>query len=87
MIALPVGIYSAIRQDTLTDYVGRTIAIIGLATPNFWLGTMVMVYPAIWWNWSPPMRLIAFSEDPLGNHETRRQEWLRHGSPSGLDFA
>ena len=67
LIALPVGIYSAIRQDTAADYAGRSIAIIGLATPNFWLGTMVMIFPAIWWGWSPPMRLITFSEDPLGN--------------------
>ena len=37
VIALPVGIYSAIRQDTAADYLGRSIAIIGLATPNFWL--------------------------------------------------
>ena len=40
VIALPVGIYSAIRQDTAADYVGRSAAIIGLATPNFWLGIM-----------------------------------------------
>ena len=69
VIALPVGIYSAIRQDTAADYVGRSVAIIGLATPNFWLGVMVMIYPAIWWGWAPPMRLIPFSEDPLGNLE------------------
>ncbi len=67
LIALPVGIYSAIRQDTLADYAGRSIAIIGLATPNFWLATMVMLYPALWWGWSPPMVLIPFTEDPLGN--------------------
>ena len=67
VIALPVGIYSAIHQDTAVDYLGRSIAILGLATPNFWLGIMVMVYPVIWWGWSPPMRLITFSEDPLGN--------------------
>ena len=67
LIALPVGIYSAIRQDTAADYVGRSIAIIGLATPNFWLAIMVMIYPAIWWGWSPPLELIPFSEDPLGN--------------------
>ena len=67
LIALPVGIYSAIRQDTAADYAGRSIAIIGLATPNFWLGIMVMIYPAIWWSWSPPMEVISFSEDPLGN--------------------
>ena len=67
LIALPVGIYSAIRQDTAADYAGRSVAIIGLATPNFWLGIMVMVYPAIWWGWSPPMEWVSFTEDPLGN--------------------
>ena len=66
-IALPVGIYSAIRQDTAADYAGRSFAIIGLATPNFWLATMVMIYPVIWWGWSPSMELIPFTEDPLGN--------------------
>ena len=67
LIALPVGIYSAIRQDTPADYAGRSIAIIGLATPNFWLGIMVLIFPAIWWSWSPPLELIPFTEDPLGN--------------------
>ncbi len=67
VIAMPVGIYSAIRQDTAADYAGRSMAIIGLATPNFWLGVMVMIYPAIWWGWSPPLELIHFTEDPLGN--------------------
>ena len=67
LIALPVGIYSAIRQDTAADYVGRSAAIIGLATPNFWLATMVMLYPVIWWGWAPSMEMIPFAEDPLGN--------------------
>ena len=67
VIALPVGIYSAIRQDTAADYVGRTAAVIGMATPNFWLALMVMIFPAIWWGWSPPLKLIPFTEDPLGN--------------------
>ena len=67
LIALPVGIYSAIRQDTAADYLGRTAAIIGLATPNFWLALMVMIYPAIWWGWSPPMEWVPFTEDPLRN--------------------
>ena len=67
LIALPVGIYSAIRQDTAADYVGRSAAIIGMATPNFWLALMVMIFPAIWWGWSPPMEWVPFTEDPLGN--------------------
>ena len=67
VIALPVGIYSAVRQDTAADYVGRSVAILGLATPNFWLATMVVLYPALWWAWSPPMQWVPLSEDPLGN--------------------
>ena len=67
VIALPVGIYSAIRQDTAADYMGRSVAIVGLATPNFWLALMVMLYPAIWWGWSPPMQWVPVTEDPLGN--------------------
>ena len=67
VIALPVGIYSAIRQDTVADFLGRSVAIVGLATPNFWLGIMVMIYPAIWWGWAPPLELVSLTEDPLGN--------------------
>ena len=67
VIALPVGIYSAIRQDTATDYLGRSLAIIGLATPNFWLGIMVMIFPTIWWGWAPPLELVSVTEDLLGN--------------------
>ena len=67
VIAIPVGVYSAMRQDSVADYAGRTVAVIGLATPNFWLGVMAMLYPVIWWGWAPRMELIPFSEDPLGN--------------------
>ena len=69
LIALPVGIYSALRQDTIGDYAGRSFAIIGLATPDFWLATMLIIYPAVWWAWMPPLELVPFSEDPLGHLE------------------
>ena len=52
------------------DYAGRSFAILGLATPDFWLATMIMIYPAIWWAWSPPMELIPFTEDPVGHLST-----------------
>ena len=67
IIALPVGIYSAIRQDGVGDFVGRSAAVIGLATPNFWLGIMVVIYPAIWWGWTPPLEYVSFGEDQLEN--------------------
>jgi len=67
LIALPIGVYSAIRQDTAGDYVGRTFAILCISLPGFWLGTMVVVYPSIWWNWSPPLDYIPIVENPLEN--------------------
>ena len=67
IIAFPIGIYSAIRQDTWGDYIGRTFAILCIAVPGFWLGTLIIVFPSIWWGWSPPISLIRFPEDPMGN--------------------
>jgi len=67
LIALPIGIYSAIRQDTISDYMARSVAIVFISVPSFWVGTMIMIYPAVWWGWAPPMELIPFTEDPLGN--------------------
>ncbi len=67
IIALPIGIYSAIRQDTWGDYAGRTAAILAISLPGFWIATMVVVYPSIWWNWSPSMEYIPFTRDPIGN--------------------
>jgi peptide/nickel transport system permease protein len=70
LVAVPIGVYSALRQDTIADYVGRIFAIFGIAVPGFWLATMVMVYPSIWWNWSPPVLYVPFAEDPLENLKT-----------------
>jgi len=67
LIAIPIGVYSAVRQDSGSDYAARSFSILMLAVPSFWIGTMVMVFPSIWWGWSPPMRFVSFTADPLGN--------------------
>jgi len=67
LVSFPIGIYSAIRQDTAGDYVGRSFAIACIAIPGFWLGTLVVIFPAIWWDWSPPIFFTPFAEDPLEN--------------------
>ena len=63
-IALPIGILAAVRQDSLADYLARSLAILGLSIPGFWLATLVVTLPAIWWNWSPPIQFTEFSTDP-----------------------
>jgi peptide/nickel transport system permease protein len=67
IIALPIGVYSALRQDTVGDYIGRSFAILCIAVPSFWLATLVIVYPGIWWHYSMPLMYIHFSQDPIGN--------------------
>jgi peptide/nickel transport system permease protein len=67
LIAVPVGVISAIRQDTPTDYVTRGLAIAMLAIPGFWLGTLVITLPSIWWQWTPPLRYTRLWDDPAKN--------------------
>jgi peptide/nickel transport system permease protein len=64
LIALPIGILAATRQDSLADYIARSLAIIGLSVPGFWIATLVVILPAIWWNWSPPIQFTEWSVDP-----------------------
>lgn len=66
-IALPIGILSAVRQDTTADYIARSFSIFMLAVPGFWIATIVVVFPAIWWGWSPEVKFTPFREDPLAN--------------------
>jgi peptide/nickel transport system permease protein len=67
VIALPIGVYSAVRQDTVGDFVARSFSILLLAVPSFWMGTMVMVFPSIWWGWSPEVNYVKFADDPIQN--------------------
>lgn len=55
LLAIPVGLISAVWQDTVTDYVGRMLAMIGLSFPDFWMATVTITFMAIWWHWMPPM--------------------------------
>jgi len=67
LISLPIGVYSALRQDKVGDYVARSYAILCISAPAFWVGTMVIVYPSIWWGYMPPIMLTKFTQDPMGN--------------------
>ncbi|WP_036012041.1 ABC transporter permease [Bradyrhizobium yuanmingense] len=64
---IPIGVYAALKQDTIGDYILRTFSILTLATPGFWIGTLVMVFPSIWWGWAPSVKFVPLSQDPWGN--------------------
>ena len=67
LAGIPIGIYSSIRQDSVGDYISRSIAILAISVPHFWIGIMVMLYPSIYLNWSPPIEYVHLTEDPIGN--------------------
>jgi len=68
LIALPIGIISAIRQDTMIDYFCRSFAISLLAVPGFWVGLMLITMAGRYFTWGvPPKNYIAFTDDPIGN--------------------
>jgi peptide/nickel transport system permease protein len=67
VLATTVGVISAVKQDTWADYAARSAAIGLLAVPGFWLGTLVVTLPSVWWHWTPPLRYVRLTEDPARN--------------------
>ena len=66
---LVIGVVSAIYQDTTIDYLGRLVGVLGLSLPNFWIALLVILLPALWWSYLPPLGYTAFPDDPLRNLE------------------
>lgn len=69
VLALPIGVISAIKQDSAVDYVLRFMTIGWLSIPAFWLGTMLIVFPSTWWNYGPPIGYVNIWVDPFKNLE------------------
>ncbi len=67
LIALPVGILSAVRKNTAIDYIGTFFALSGLSLPNFWLGIMLILLFSVQWGLLPASGYVEFGSDPLGN--------------------
>ncbi|MBM3140559.1 MAG: ABC transporter permease [Chloroflexi bacterium] len=67
VIAIPVGVASAVFQNTWIDYVGRSAAIVGISIPNFFLAILIIIYGAQWFGWFPPQGFQNPFENPWGN--------------------
>ena len=66
-IALPLGIISAIRQNTWIDYSARILSIGGLAMPSFWVAALILVVMVVVFTWSPPFNYVEIWENPWKN--------------------
>ena len=65
--AVPLGIVSAVKQDTGFDYCSRVFCVIGIALPTFWLGILTVYALASFFQWLPPLGYATLWEDPLLN--------------------
>jgi len=67
LLAIPLGILAAIKQDSWVDYAVRVFSIAGLAMPSFWLGIVMILVMLIFFKWLPPMVYTPFWVNPWDN--------------------
>jgi len=65
--AVPLGIISAVKQDTGVDYVSRILALIGIAMPTFWIGILMVYGLAYFFEWLPPLGYASLWGEPGTN--------------------
>lgn len=67
LLAIPLGVIAAVKQDTWVDYAIRVFSIGGLAMPSFWIGIMMVLITLTLWGWAPPVVFTPLFEDPVAN--------------------
>ena len=65
--ALPLGIVAALKRGSWIDQLIRIVTTAGISLPNFWVAIMVLLLLVAFFVWSPPVRYIRFTEDPIEN--------------------
>ncbi|MDD6022834.1 MAG: ABC transporter permease [Oscillospiraceae bacterium] len=63
VFSIPLGIITAARQDSIGDYSARLASIVLMAVPTFWIGTLVLIYPAKWWGYAPTITYVSIFDD------------------------
>src|SRR3712207_6825607 len=67
LIAIPIGVISAVNQDRWADYLFRIVAIAGVSVPSFWLGTIAIIALTRYFQWAPPLGYVEITDDPSTN--------------------
>src|SRR6266446_6299610 len=63
LLGVPLGVISAVRQNSALDYVLRVVSLSGLSMPSFWLGMVIILALVAWIGWIPPMTYVPASEN------------------------
>lgn len=69
VVGIPSGIISAVKQNSAIDYSARVVNIFALSIPGFWLATLMLLLPSLWWEYAPPVGYVPVWEDPATNLE------------------
>ena len=64
LIAIPLGVLSAVKQDTIIDHAAKLFTIAGVALPTFWVGILILFVLGYYFNWVPPLNYASFFENP-----------------------
>ncbi len=67
LVAVPLGVISAVRRDTAFDFGARVGGLIGLSLPGFWIGTLILLFTSKVFGWAPDIRYKSLFQDPIGN--------------------
>jgi len=67
LVAVPLGVISAVKRNSATDFVVRLIAMVGLSVPNFWLAAMLLLVTGVVFHWQPGLLLVPPWVDPWTN--------------------
>ena len=65
--AIPLGVYSAVRQNTWADHLVRAFSISGLSLPLFFSGVLILYLLVGVFNWMPPLEFTSFFDNPAEN--------------------
>jgi len=67
VVAIPLGVISAARRDSVSDYSSRVTALIGISIPNFWLATLFLIFTSRVLHWVPPLTYVSPTTDFVKN--------------------
>ena len=68
-IAIPAGVFSALRRNTIWDLMANAVSLCGVSIPTFWLGIMLILFVSVRLHLLPASGFVPFFQDPLGNLE------------------
>jgi len=85
-VSVPLGVWSALKQDRWPDYGLRSLAILLNALPGFWIGVLAVTFGSLWFSWAPPIEYKDIFDDPAKHLEIMLAPAILIGLTPGADL-